>query len=84
MKKKSRYSEPKLGANLHRGRAGVASQPEKTKPRSAGTKLKGFLGVSPKKPERDTPIVQAKKGGNPGAQARRSQARVQRLNGVRI
>lgn len=84
MKKKSKYTEPKMGKNLHRGRAGVASQPEKSKARSAGAKLKGFLGVTPKKPEPDNPILKAKTGGNPGAQARRSQARVQRLNGVRI
>lgn len=78
--------DPNKGKNKHKGRAGVASQPEKTPPKVAGEKLKGFMGVTKKKPEPDTAIVRSSKGvGGPGgAKAGGRAARMERLKNLRI
>ena len=56
--------------------------------KTAGPKLKGFLGVTKKKSEPDNAIVQpqsmplgGKKAGNPGAMANSKAARMKRLSG---
>lgn len=51
------------------GKKGVASK-------SAGPKLRGFLGATKKKPEPDTPIVRSPKAGRA--------ARMERLKNQRI
>ncbi len=45
--------------------------------------MKGFFGANTKKPEPDSPVVRAQKGGAPGAKAG-SKARFERLKNLRI
>lgn len=66
------------------------SAPKNGKRLNAGPKLKGFLGVTRKRPEPDNPIVQRQSmpigipAPNPGSKKSASAARVKRLEGRRI